>query len=70
MSRRAARRQPFAKPSDYVAIMEGMQTGDMMGAFGRYGLDMMSYGGVAPARGAKIAADPVPTDKFTRMMNG
>jgi hypothetical protein len=62
--------QPVAKLSDYVGIMKGMQTGDMMGALGRYGLDMMSYGGVAQAWGAKMAADPVLMEKFTRMMNG
>ncbi len=62
--------QPVARLSDYVGIMKGMQTGDMMGALGRYGLDMMSYGGVAQAWGAKMAADPVLMEKFTRMMNG
>jgi tetratricopeptide (TPR) repeat protein len=62
--------QPVAKLSDYVGILKGMQTGNMMGALGRYGLDMMSYANVATAWGAKMAADPVLTEKFTRMMNG
>jgi len=62
--------QKVAKLSDYVGIMKGMQRGDMMGALGRYGLDMMSYGQVATAWGAKMAADPVLTEKFSRMMNG
>jgi tetratricopeptide (TPR) repeat protein len=62
--------QPVAKLSDYVAILKGMQSGDMMGALQRYGLDMMSYGNVATAWGAKMAADPVLTEKFSRMMNG
>jgi tetratricopeptide (TPR) repeat protein len=62
--------QPVAKLSDYVAILKGMQRGDMMGALGRYGLDMMSYGQVATVWGAKMAADPVLTEKFSRMMNG
>lgn len=62
--------QKVAKLSDYVGIMKGMQKGDMMGALGRYGLDMMSYGQVATAWGAKMAADPVLTEKFSRMMNG
>ncbi len=62
--------QPVAKLSDYVAILKGMQTGDMMGALGRYGLDMMSYSGVAQAWGAKLASDPVLTEKFSRMMQG
>jgi tetratricopeptide (TPR) repeat protein len=62
--------QNVAKLSDYVAILKGMQRGDMMGALGHYGLDMMSYGQVATAWGAKMAADPVLTEKFTRMMNG
>jgi hypothetical protein len=62
--------QPVAKLSDYVAILKGMQGGDMQGALAPYGLDMMSYGSVASAWGAKMAADPVLTEKFTRMMNG
>ncbi len=62
--------QKVAKLSDYVGILKGMQRGDMMGALGHYGLDMMSYGQVATAWGAKMAADPVLTEKFTRMMNG
>ena len=60
--------QPVARLSDYVGILKGMQGGDMMGALGRYGLDMMSYASVAQAWGAKMAADPVLTDKFSRMM--
>jgi tetratricopeptide (TPR) repeat protein len=62
--------QPVAKLSDYVGILKGMQTGNMMGALGRYGLDMMSYAQVATAWGAKMAADPMLTEKFSRMMNG
>jgi len=62
--------QKVAKLSDYVAILKGMQRGDMMGALGHYGLDMMSYGQVATAWGAKMAADPLLTEKFSRMMNG
>ncbi len=62
--------QKVQKLSDYVGIMKGMQRGDMMGALGRYGLDMMSYGQVATAWGAKMAADPLLTEKFSRMMNG
>lgn len=60
--------QRVARLSDYVGIMKGMQRGDMMGALARYGLDMMSYGQVATAWGAKMAADPVLTEKFSRMM--
>lgn len=60
--------QPVARLSDYVAILKGMQQGDMMGALARYGLDVMSYGTVASAWGAKLAADPVLTEKFSRMM--
>ncbi len=62
--------QPVARLSDYVRILKGMQGGDMMGALAAYGLDMMTYGSVATAWGAKMAADPVLTEKFTRMMNG
>ncbi len=60
--------QRVAKLSDYVGIMKGMQTGNMMGALAKYGLDMMSYGSVATAWGAKMAADPTLTEKFNRMM--
>jgi hypothetical protein len=60
--------QAVAKLSDYVAILKGMQRGDMMGALGAYGLDMMSYGQVATAWGAKLAADPLLNEKFSRMM--
>jgi tetratricopeptide (TPR) repeat protein len=62
--------QRVAKLSDYVGILKGMQRGDMLGALGHYGLDMMAYGQVATAWGAKMAADPVLTEKFSRMMNG
>ncbi len=62
--------QSVAKLSDYVGILKGMQRGDMMGALARYGLDMMSYSTIASAWGAKLAADPALTEKFTRMMNG
>ena len=60
--------QKVAKLSDYVGILKGMQTGNMMGALAKYGLDMMSYGSVATAWGAKMAADPVLTEKFNKMM--
>lgn len=60
--------QPVAKLSDYVRIMKGMQTGNMQGALAPYGLDMMSYGSVAQAWGAKMAADAVLTEKFSKMM--
>ena len=60
--------QPVARLSDYVAILKGMQQGDMQGALGRYGLDMMSYGTVAQAWGAKMSADPTLTERFNRMM--
>ena len=62
--------QRVARLSDYVSILKGMQAGDMNGALGRYGLDMMSYGSVAQAWGAKMAADPALTEKFHRMMQG
>jgi tetratricopeptide (TPR) repeat protein len=60
--------QRVAKLSDYVKIMKGMQTGNMMGALGAYGLDMMSYSQVATAWGQKLAADPVLNAKFSAMM--
>lgn len=60
--------QKLAKLSDYVGLMKGMQAGDMMGALARYGLDMTSYAAAAQAWGAKLATDPVLTEKFSRMM--
>lgn len=60
--------QPVSRLSDYVNILKAMQGGDMNGALAPYGLDMMSYASVATAWGAKMAADPVLTEKFTRMM--
>jgi tetratricopeptide (TPR) repeat protein len=60
--------QRVARLSDYVRIMKGMQSGNMMGALSQYGLDIMSYGQVAQAWSAKMAADPVLTEKFSKMM--
>ena len=60
--------QRVAKLSDYVKIMKGMQTGNMMGALAAYGLDMMSYSQVATAWGQKLGADPVLNAKFSAMM--
>jgi hypothetical protein len=60
--------QRVARLSDYVGMMKRMQTGDMNGALAAYGLDMMSYMAVAQAWGAKMAADPMLTEKFSRMM--
>ena len=62
--------QRVAKLSDYVAIMKRMQTGDMMGALGAYGLDMMGWGSVAAAWGGKLGADPTLNAKFTKMLMG
>ncbi len=60
--------QRVARLSDYVRILKGMQTGNMMGALSQYGLDMMAYSSVAQAWAAKMAADPGLTEKFSRMM--
>jgi hypothetical protein len=62
--------QRVARLSDYVGIIKGMQTGNMMGALAKYGLDMVSYAGVATAWGTKMAADPMLTEKFNRMLQG
>lgn len=62
--------QKLAKLSDYVGLMKGMQTGDMMGALARAGLDMGAYVQVAQAWGIKLASDPVLSEKFARMMAG
>ena len=52
------------KLSDYVGLMKGMQSGNMMGALGQYGLDMMGYAGVATQWGQKLAQDPMLNAKF------
>ncbi len=60
--------QPVARLSDYVGLMKSMQSGDMMGALSRYGLDMGSYSQVAMAWGQKLQADPMLNAKFNQMM--
>lgn len=59
---------PVARLSDYVFILKEMQRGNMNGALGRYGLDMMSYATVATQWGQRVAADPVLNAKFGQMM--
>lgn len=58
------------KLSDYVGLMRQMQSGNMMGALGALGLDMIAYGQVAQQWGAKLAADPSLNAKFAAMMMG
>jgi tetratricopeptide (TPR) repeat protein len=58
------------KLSDYVRVMKGMQSGNMMGTLSQAGLDMQTYGQLAMMWGQKMAADPVLTAKFTKMMQG
>lgn len=60
--------QKVPKLSDYVGLMKAMQTGNMMGALGKYGLDMMGYASVATAWGQKLAADATLNAKFAAMM--
>jgi hypothetical protein len=60
--------QAIERLSQYVELMKGMQTGDMMGALGRFGLDMGTYAMVAQAWGVKLAGDPILNAKFTEMM--
>ncbi len=60
--------QRVARLSDYVGLMKAMQTGNMMGALGHYGLDMMGYASVATAWGQKLGADPTLNAKFAAMM--
>jgi tetratricopeptide (TPR) repeat protein len=60
--------QKVPKLSDYVGLMKQMQAGNMMGALGALGLDIMSYGQVAQAWGQKLAADPGLNAKFAAMM--
>lgn len=60
--------QRVARLSDYVGLMKAMQTGNMMGALGQYGLDMMGYASVATAWGQKLAGDAVLNARFAQMM--
>ena len=60
--------QKVPRLSDYVGLMKAMQTGNMMGALGKYGLDMMGYAAVATAWGGKLAADATLNAKFAAMM--
>ena len=60
--------QRVARLSDYVGLMKAMQTGNMMGALGQYGLDMRGYASVATAWGQKLAADATLNAKFAQMM--
>lgn len=60
--------QPVARLSDYVGMMKKMQTGDLNGALGAYGLDMGSYSLVMQAWGTKLAVDPTLNAKFGRMI--
>ncbi len=62
--------QPLERLSHYVDMMKIMQTGDMNGALGKYGLDMGAYGQVAQAWGVKLASDPTLNAKFAKMMAG
>jgi alkylation response protein AidB-like acyl-CoA dehydrogenase len=48
--------------------MKAMQTGNMMGALGQFGLDMMGYASVATQWGQRLAQDPVLNHKFATMM--
>lgn len=60
--------QRVARLSDYVGLMKGMQSGNMMGVLGQYGLDMMGYAGVATQWGQKLAQDPTLNAKFAAAM--
>jgi len=62
--------QAVARLSDYVGLMKGIQTGDMMGALGKYGLDMGTYSQVMQAWGQQLQADPTLNAKFSQMMQG
>ncbi|MCC7539658.1 MAG: tetratricopeptide repeat protein [Deltaproteobacteria bacterium] len=62
--------QKIARLSQYVGLMKGLQSGDMMGALKKHGLDMGSYGAAMQAWGIKLAADPLLTAKMAKMMNG
>jgi hypothetical protein len=57
-----------AKLSDYVSLMKSMQSGDMMGALSRAGLDMAGYMKVATQWGQKLATDATLNARFTQMM--
>lgn len=59
---------PVARLSDYVGLMKAMQQGNMMGALGRYGLDMSAYAAVTTAWGQRLGGDPVLHGKYAELM--
>jgi hypothetical protein len=62
--------QRVAKLSDYVRLMRGAQSGDMMGALEREGLGLDDYARVAQAWGQRLASDPDLSARFVRLMSG
>jgi tetratricopeptide (TPR) repeat protein len=62
--------QRVARLSDYVAIMKGMQNGDMLAVLNRAGLDMPAYVQVASMWGQRLATDTSLSAKYTAMMQG
>src|SRR5262249_49093224 len=57
-----------AKLSEYVALVKSMQTGDMMGALSRAGLDMATYMTVATQWSQKLAQDASLNARYAQMM--
>ena len=57
-----------ARLSDYVALVKSMQSGDMVGALQRAGLDMAAYMKVATQWGQKLATDAALNARYTQMM--
>ena len=60
---------PIARLSQYVGLMKAMQSGGMMDALHRYGLDMGGYTTAAQAWGIKLAAEPMMSAKFSELMS-
>jgi len=60
--------KPVAKLSDYVRLLKGMQSGDMMGALNQFGLSMATYAPVMTEWGQKLQSDPTLNAKMAKLM--
>jgi hypothetical protein len=60
--------QPIARLSDYVGLMQAMQTGNMHGALAQYGLDMTAYAAVTAAWTQRLGLDPTLNGRYAQLM--
>jgi hypothetical protein len=58
----------IAKLSDYVAVIKGIQKGDMLGTLKKNGIELTSWGTIATEWMTKLASDGKLNEKFTMML--